>query len=218
VDDIFIIGAGGHAKVVIDALLLSDSYRVMGILGIAEEVGREVLGIPIIGTNAELEATRAEGYVAAAIAIGSVGDASARITAARAAKDAGLRLPSIVHPAAVVSPHATLDEGVFVAAGAVVGPGARIGACAIVNSGAVVDHDCDVGDFAHISPGAALSGGVKVGARTHVGTGSSVIQYVTIGSDVLVGAGAVVVSDIAHGVVAFGNPARIIRVRARCAE
>ncbi len=212
-EDIVVIGAGGHAKVVIDALMHGGRYRVVGAVAAAEEVGGEVLGVPIVGTDGDLGRLRGEGVGAVAIGIGSVGDVSARVAAVRAATAAGLDLPAITHPAATVSPHATLEEGAFVAAGAVVGPDARIGAYAIVNTGAIVDHDCVIGEFAHISPDAALSGGAKVGDRTHVGTGSSVIQYITIGSDVLLGAGAVVVDDIGNGVVSFGNPARPVKDR-----
>lgn len=212
-EDILVIGAGGHAKVVVDTLLLLDRYRVVGIIGIADEVGGELLGVPILGTEEELPRLRRQGVVGAVVGIGSVGDPSGRIAAARLAREAGFALPAVVHPSASVSSNATLADGAFVAAGAIVGVGSAVGTCAIVNSGAIVDHDCVVGDFAHISPGAALSGGVSVGDRTHVGTGSSVVQYVSIGADVLLGAGSVVVEDIEDGVVAYGTPARGVRDR-----
>ena len=212
-EDIVVIGAGGHAKVVMDAIALGDSYRTVAVCAMAEEVGGVLLGVPIVGTDEDLSRIRAEGTAAAAIGIGSIGDTAARTAAVQAARRAGLKLPAIVHPRATVSPHAELGEGVFVAAGAVVGPGARIGPYAIVNTGVIIDHDCVIGEYVHISPNAALSGGVQVGDRTHIGTGASVIQYLSIGSDVLVGAGAVVVEDIPDEVVVVGNPARIVRSR-----
>lgn len=211
--DLIVVGAGGHAKVVLDALSLLGRYRVVGLIGRAEEAGSEVLGTPVIGTDADLASLHAGGIMGAVLGIGSVGDPSARIAAATALRAEGFHLPPIVHPTAAVSPRAELADGVFIAAGAVVAVDASIGACAIVNSGAVVDHDCVVGEFAHISPGVSLSGGVRIGDRTHVGTGSSVAQYVSIGADVLLGAGSVVVDDIEDGVVAYGNPARVIRSR-----
>lgn len=212
-EDLVVIGAGGHAKVVLDALMLLDEYRVAGVLALPEEVGGEVLGVSIIGTDADLRDLAARGVTAAVVGIGSVGECGARIAAAEKIARAGLRLPTIVHSAATVSRHAELAEGVFVAAGAVVGPGAIVGRCAIVNTGAVVDHDCVVGEFAHVASGATLAGGVSVGARVHVGAGAAIVQYLSVGDDALIGAGAVVVDDIESGCVAYGNPARVARRR-----
>lgn len=212
-DDIVVIGAGGHAKVVLDAILLGDRYRIAGLIAADGETGTDVLGVPVIGALHELPRLKNDGLRYAFVGMGSIGNPSARIAAAREVEHCGLSMPPIVHPAASVSPHAVLHAGVFVAANAVVGAGARVGTCAIVNSGAVVEHDCAVGEFAHISPGVSLSGGVGVGDRSHVGTGSAVVQYASIGSDVLLGAGSVVVNDIEDGVLAYGNPARVISRR-----
>lgn len=211
--DIVVIGAGGHAKVVVDAIAAGQEFRTVAVCALADEVGGEVLGVPIVGTNEDLPRLRAEGTTFAAIGIGSVGNTDARAAAVTAARAAGLNMPAIVHPRAIVSTHAELGEGVFVAAGAVIGPGARVGAFALVNTGVIVDHDCEIGEFVHLSPGVALSGGVRIGDGTHVGTGVATIQYLSIGSDVLIGAGAVVVEDIPDGVLVIGNPARIVRNR-----
>jgi hypothetical protein len=78
----------------------------------------------------------------------------------------GLVLRSVVHPAAVVAPSATIGAGTLVMPGAVVNAEARIGANAIVNSGAIVEHDCEVGEGVHIAPGAVLCGGAR--RRRHV--------------------------------------------------
>ncbi|MEE9413688.1 MAG: hypothetical protein V3V01_00290, partial [Acidimicrobiales bacterium] len=94
----------------------------------------------------------------------------------------------------------------------IVQPGAIIGAHALINTGASVDHDNTIGAFAHISPQAALCGHVEVGEGTHVGAASTVIPKVKIGRWVTIGAGSVVLSDIPDFSVAYGNPARIVRV------
>ena len=212
-EDIVVIGGGGHARVVLDALAQLPAWHVVGVVRLPDEPGDEVLGVPVIGTRADLDSLRAQGVSAAVVGVGSVGDPRARIEEANAAQAAGLRLPAIVHPSAVVSPSARLAEGVFVAAGAVVCAASNVGFCAIVNTGAVVDHDCVLGAFVHVSPGAVLSGGVTVGDRSHVGTGTAVSHGVNVGADTTIGVGAVVVRDIEAGVVAYGNPARPVRSR-----
>jgi sugar O-acyltransferase (sialic acid O-acetyltransferase NeuD family) len=208
---VVLIGGGGHARVLIDALRAGGEHMVTGIVDLAQHVGEVVDGVLVVGTDADLARLRAEGADACAIAIGSAGDPRARVRAAQLARDAGFTLVTVVHPRAVVSSAATLGEGAFVAAGAVVGPGAEVGVCTIVNSGAVVDHDCVLGDFVHVAPGAALSGGVVVGELSHIGTGAAVKQGVRIGARTVVGVGSAVVGDVPDGVVAFGDPCRVVR-------
>lgn len=118
--------------------------------------------------------------------------------------------PSLLHPAATVSPSVRIGAGVFCQAGAVVNADAVIGKGVILNTGCSVDHDCRIGDFVHISPGAHLAGDVHVGSRTWIGIGASVRQGIRIGSDVVIGAGAAVVSDIADHSRVGGVPAKSI--------
>lgn len=210
---ILVIGGGGHARVVIEAIRAAATHEIAGIAASASAAGEIIDGVPVICTDEELARIRSEGVSSAVVAVGSVGDASARVRLAEAARNAGFDFPVIVHPRAYVAPTATVAEGAFIAAGAIVGTGAQIGAFAIINSLAVVDHDCRIGRFAHVAPGCALSGAAEVGDRTHVGVGSSVIQGVRIGRDTLVGAGAAVVEDLGDEVIAYGVPCKVIRSR-----
>ncbi len=52
---------------------------------------------------------------------------------------------------------------------------------------------------------------ITVGNNVWIGTHVSVLPGVTIGNDVVIGAGSVVNRDIPDGVVAAGNPCRVIR-------
>jgi sugar O-acyltransferase (sialic acid O-acetyltransferase NeuD family) len=212
---IVLVGGGGHARVVLDAVRSRGEHDVVGIVDSQEMVGTDVDGVSVRWTDADLPRLRAEGINGCVIAIGSVGDPAARIHTAVLAREAGLPLVTVTHAAAVVSPSAVLGAGTFVAAGAIVGPGADTGTCVIVNSGAVVDHDCRLGAFVHVAPGAVLSGEVTVGERSHIGTGATVKQGVTIGADTVVGVGSVVVDDLPVGVVAYGQPCRPVRASGR---
>jgi sugar O-acyltransferase (sialic acid O-acetyltransferase NeuD family) len=116
--------------------------------------------------------------------------------------------PPIVHPSAVVSPSAKIEEGVFIGPRAVINARSVIGRGTIINSGAIIEHDCELAAFCHIAPGSVLSGAVKVGEDTLIGAGSTVIPGVKIGSACTIGAGAVVISDVADGATAIGVPAK----------
>lgn len=208
---IALIGGGGHARSVLDAIQAAGEHDVAGIVDVPERVGETVDGVPVRWTDADLPGLKAQGVDGCVVAIGSVGDSSTRERADLAMSAAGLPLITVVHPSSTVSAAASLGPGAFVAAGAIVGPGSVLGRCAIVNSGAIVDHDCVVGPFAHVAPGATLSGGVTVGSGSHVGTGASVKQGITIGLRTVVGVGAAVVDDLPDGVVAVGVPCRVVR-------
>jgi len=56
-------------------------------------------------------------------------------------EQAGIKLVSIVHPKAWVSPSADVAPGTAVMAGAVVGTVATVGRGVIINANATVDHD-----------------------------------------------------------------------------
>ncbi|MBX3733565.1 MAG: acetyltransferase [Verrucomicrobiae bacterium] len=128
-------------------------------------------------------------------------------------RDVGCRLVTAIHPRAIVAATAQVGAGSQVLAGAVVGPGAALGEGVIVNTRAGVDHECRIGDGVHIAPGATLCGLVVVGALTFLGAGAVVLPRVRIGAGTVVGAGAVVTRDLPDNVVAYGQPARIIRTR-----
>jgi sugar O-acyltransferase (sialic acid O-acetyltransferase NeuD family) len=201
-----IVGDGGHARVVADAL----GERIVGHLAPRDRpvAHADLLG-PRLGGDADAPSLAASGHQLA-VGVGFVDRAGALRRADLVDRLHGIELAVVQHPASMVSSSATLGAGTFVGAGAVVGVGATIGLAAIVNSGAVVDHDCSIGRNAHIAPGAVLSGGVTVGDHTLIGAGASVIQGVTIGPRCVVGAGSVVVEDLPADVTVVGAPARVI--------
>jgi UDP-perosamine 4-acetyltransferase len=204
---VIVIGAGGHAKVLVDALLLS-GVRILGLLDRDPAMaGRDVLGVPVLGGEDKLS-LHAPGQTLLVNAVGSVDSMQARKTVYDRLCGQGYGFAPVVHPQAVVSKFAVIQPGAQILAGAVVGPGAVIGENAIINTRASVDHDCRIGAHVHVAPGATLSGGVVVGESSHVGTGASVIQGIRIGRGCLVAAGAVVVRDVPDGAKVWGTPAR----------
>jgi len=197
-----IVGAGGHAKVVLDALLACGTQRerILVTDDAPELRGREILGFPIQVPVALPEFAAVSFHVA-------IGDGVQRERLSHALTAAGAIQLSVVHPAATIAASAVLRAGAFIAARAIVGPAATIGPGAIVNHAAVVDHDCTIGAYAHVAPNVTLGGAVRVGTRALIGAGATVLPGKSIGDDAVVGAGAVVVRDIPVGMVCVGVPA-----------
>ncbi len=202
---VIILGGGGHARVLIDALILS-GVTIVGVAAREPPAGLPD-GIPFLGDD-DAVAAYPPGAVELVNGVGSVDGGAARARLFAAHKARGFAFATIVHPAAIVGRDVDLGEGVQVMAGAVLQTGSRIGANTIVNTRVSVDHDARIGASCHIAPGCVLSGGVTVGEGSHVGTGAVIIQNVTIGSGALVGAGAVVVEDVPDNAVVLGVPAR----------
>lgn len=207
---IAIWGAAGHAKVVADAMRATGAFDIVGFIDdtAPQRRGEAFCGAEVLGGRDALPTLRA-GQVALMLAFGHN---AARLALAAEMEALGFAFPIVIHPAAVVSPQCGVGTGTFIAAGAVVNADATIGAHAIINTGAVVEHDSRVGDGAHLSPRACLSGRVSVGRGAWIGAGAVVRDGVAIGDGAIIGMGAVVLQNIPDAAVAYGCPARVIRM------
>ena len=207
---VLILGAGGHAKVLVEALL-ANSAIIAGIVDADIALtGMKLLGVPVIGGD-DLVSQFPQDEILLVNGIGSIKQPVRRQEVFRKFKELGYSFATVVHPSAVVASDVELGEGVQIMAGAVIQPGSRIGGNAVINTRASVDHDCVIGVHVHIAPGVTLSGGVEVGRGSHIGTGATVIQGVGIGEESLVGAGALVLHDVPTSVTVMGVPARVVK-------
>ncbi len=203
---VIIIGAGGHARVLIDILKLED--RVIIGLVTREKSVDAVAGVPVLGGDDCLE-KYPPGSCEVVNGIGSIGDMSARKEIFTRLKSIGYVFSSVVHPSAILATGINLGEGVQMMAGSVIQTGVAIGDNSIINTGSIVDHDSFIGSHVHIAPGVVISGGVRIGDLTHIGTATAVIQGIQIGKEVVIGAGSVVIRDIPEKVTAVGIPAKV---------
>lgn len=205
---VLVVGAGGHAKVLIDALRLQH----VDIIGATDEDPEKhessLLGVPILGGD-EVVRRYPPKTVVLVNGIGSTGVTGRRRDVYCRFKASGYGFTTVVHPAATVADDVSLGDGTQIMAGAVIQVGTRIGCNCIVNTQASVDHDCRIGDHVHIAPGATLSGGVHVGDGVHVGSGAVIIQGIAIGAGCVIGAGAAVIREVGDGSLVRGVPAEI---------
>ena len=202
-EQVIVIGASGHGKVVADIVRRSGD-TLLGFLDDNEELPPEIAGIPVLGKVANCVK-----YPDASFVIG-IGNSAIREKIV--CQLDGVRWYTAIHPSAVISVLDTqIGVGSVIMANAVINPSAHIGAHCIINTASVVEHDNHVGDFTHISVGAKLGGTVSVGAHTWVGIGATVINNVSICDHCMIGAGAVVIRDIKESGTYVGVPARKIK-------
>lgn len=204
---VVILGAGGHARVLIDALRLTSR----SILGISDansaKTGDTVMGIPVIGDD-EAVLRYSPDEVELVNGIGSVASTFRRASIFAAFREKGYGFATVIHPSAVVAPDVALGAGVQVMAGAIIQTGARVSMNSIINTRASVDHDCVIGANVHLAPGVTLCGEVLVADNVHVGTGAVIIQGISVGRGSIVGAGSVVLRNVPEDVTIYGVPAR----------
>lgn len=207
-EDIILIGGGGHCKSVIDTIQGLNQFNIIGIVDLPEKIGFKINNVEIIGTDEMLGIYFNRGIKKAFITLGSTGDPIHRKDLYHHAKNIGFSFPVIVDTTAIIGKKVELEEGIFVGKGCIINTNTQIGKHSIINTGSIIEHDCKIGKFSHIAPGTTLSGGVLVGDSVHIGTNTTIIQNINIGSHTLIGAGSVVVKDIGENIRAYGNPCR----------
>ncbi len=195
---ILLIGAGGHAAACIDVLEQEHRFKIAGILGLPEEVGRTILGYSVLGVDSDL-VNYAARYQYALVCIGQIKSPNLRIKLYESLKAAGFNLPTVISPTAHVSTHAVLGEGTIVMHGTIINARALIGRNCIINSRALIEHDVQIGDHCHVATAAIVNGGVFVGAGSFIGSNSTIRQSVKIGEHCVIGMGEVVKSCCSDG-------------------
>ncbi|MDF2545700.1 MAG: serine acetyltransferase [Anaerosolibacter sp.] len=208
---LLLIGGGGHCKAVLDSLLELNEYAEIGVVDKKENIGKSIMGVPVVGCDDDLGFLFSDGYKYAFVTVGSIGNPLLRIKLFNILINIGYEIPAIVDDSAKVSKHAKIEQGVFVGKQCVVNAGALIQKGSIINSGSIVEHDCQIGAFSHIAPGAVLAGEVVVGESSHIGLNVTVKQQIHIGPNSIIGMGSVVLHNIDSHIMAYGNPCREVK-------
>jgi sugar O-acyltransferase (sialic acid O-acetyltransferase NeuD family) len=212
---VIVVGAGGHAAVVAEALLETGA-RVLGFTDPdGAKHGTLRLGLPVLGgddvlaqyESADVRLVNGLGFISGS------GRASLRAKMQQRLEARGWSFLGVIHPRAIVSRTATLSNGTQILAGAIVQAGASIGNGTIVNTAAVVEHDAFVGAWCHLASHSTLCGGTRVGDGSLVGAGAVLRQAVVVGEDTVIGAGAVVLRDSSGHETLCGVPARRLEAK-----
>lgn len=195
---IFVYGAGGHGKVVIDTI--GNAQVRFGVTALIDDdvrlQGRTVLGVPIARADS-IHLDR--GFIA-------IGDNASRMRIAARYRE---RLVTIVHRTATLGQDVRLGEGCILMAGSVVNVGSILGTNVIVNTAATVGHDCIIGDGVHLSPGCHLSGNVEVGEGSFLGVGVLVVPGIRIGRNASIPAGQTVTRNVPDGAIVRASRGRV---------
>jgi sugar O-acyltransferase (sialic acid O-acetyltransferase NeuD family) len=196
----FLFGASGHCKVIIDIIQKSNLVVIECVFD-HNPIIDHIFNIPV------LKPEKLDFFHDKSLII-SIGNNKIRH---KLSNKISSNYQIAIHPNSIIASNVIIGEGSVVMAGAILNPDVKVSKHCIVNSGAVIEHDCILNDFVHISPNASLAGNVIIGEGTHVGIGAVVIQGVKIGKWATIGAGAVILNDVPDYAVIVGNPGKIIK-------
>ena len=204
---ILVIGAGGHARVVVD-VAKSAGFEVCGIIDINFLSQKEsIINTPVIGGMNTLKDYDPES-IGVAIALGKSELRSEYFIKILNSK---FKIISIISPTAIISKYVKMGKGVFVNAGAIISAEAIIGNNTIINSGAIVEHEVKIGKDSHVGPGVKIGGRTTIGDNTFIGLGATIIDNIKIGNCVTIGAGSVIINDIDPNTTIVGIPGRTVK-------
>lgn len=194
-DDILLIGGGGHCTSCIDVIEQENRFQIAGIVDMPDKVGEKQLGYPIIGCDEDLpQLTKTYNYFL--ITLGQIKTPQRRIALYNILIELHANLPTIISPRAYISPHARINSGTIVMHNTVINAGAAVGTNCIINSCALIEHDARVGDHCHISTNAAINGGALIAEQSFVGSGAVIRDNTRVGRCSVIGGGVNVMEDV----------------------
>jgi sugar O-acyltransferase (sialic acid O-acetyltransferase NeuD family) len=204
---VVIVGGGGHASVLLDALRLASAHHIVGYVALEEGL-LSAMDLPWLGSDVVRSALVSRGITQAALGVAGAESNQLRRALFENWTAAGFSFVSIVHPRATIGSRVVYGAGLQVFAGAVINSGAQLGSNVVINTNATVEHHCQIGDHAHVAPGAVLCGAVAIGEGALIGAGAVAAPGIRVGRDALVGAGSTVIRDVADSGRVAGSPAK----------
>lgn len=204
-NNLIIIGASGHGKVVAEIAELSKNYKNIFFMD-DFNLSKKFNGYVNLGSAKNIHKFKSDADVFVAI-----GNNEIRKQKLNNLISENFSIPTLIHPKAIVSDTVIIGSGSVIMAGAVINPYVRIGIGTIVNTKSSIDHDTIIGDYAHLSPGTTVAGTVQLGNSVWLGTGATVINNLKIGNNIVIGAGAVVLSNLKMAGTYVGIPATNVK-------
>ncbi len=213
-DSVIIVGTGGHCRSIIDVILSSGSYEIIGLVDIQDmggSIGKTINGYSVLGSLHNIESCCRPG-IKLVIAVGDNFNRE-KVKDMIVEKIPYAQFGTYIHSRAYVSKGAEVGEGTVVMANAVINNGTKVGKHCIINTGSIIEHDNNINDFASVAPGAKLGGAVSIGRSSVVSIGATVLHNISIGDYTVIGAQSFVNEPLPDNVVAYGIPAKTVRNR-----
>lgn len=210
---IVVIGASGHAKVIIDIIEKEEKYDIIGLIDSYKEKGKKTFGYAILGTEEIIPELIEKGNLYGGVL--AIGDNFIRKELFYKIKEIqpDFKYVNAIHPQSVIGAKVKIGKGVVIMPGVIINTLSKIDDFCILNTKSTLDHECKMRKFSSLGPGTNVGGNVIIDECTAISLGAKVIENIKIGKHSVVGAGALVIRNIGDNKIAFGIPAKEIRTR-----
>jgi len=210
-EKIVIIGAGGfgrEVKTLIDQINeRKNIYSVEGYYDDNLKLGKQINGLPLLGTIGDL--LRREDNISVAMGIG-IPTIKEEVFKKLSLKK--FNFPTLIHPNVFIGKdEVTIGKGCIICANNIITCNISIGDFVTLNLSCTTGHDTKISNFASFMPSVNISGEVIIGKAVYVGTGAKIINQLEISKNTIVGAGAVVTNSLPANCTAVGIPAKPIK-------
>lgn len=201
---IIIIGSGGHASVLFDALKLSNR-KVLGIVDPKLSAGKIVFNeLKVLGDDSKITKFKTS-EIELVNGIGPSTTSSKRQEIGQKYSSLGYTFAKVIHPSSIISSQAKIGDGTQVMSGAIIQSGANLGDGCLINSGSIVEHDSKIGNYVHVGPGAVLCGTVELLDNVYVGANAVIIQNIKVSQNTIVGAGTTLTKNLGPSIKYIGK-------------
>lgn len=199
---VVLIGAGGHAKVLM-SLLRQQGINIIAIISpLPPQASGLFQGIDHYSHDSDISRFSAQD-VELINGVGALPNQTARRRVFEHFTSLGFRFRSVIANSAIVTDDCQLAQGVQILPGAIVNVDTVLGDNVLINSGAIIEHDCQLQAHTVVSPGAILCGGVRCGTNAYIGAGATIIQGIQLGENTLAAAGSTVVHNLLDNQVIY---------------
>ena len=185
---ILIVGCGGHARSVLEIACSSSLWKPIGFIGQSFEVGSTIHGLPVLGTDDDLQYMRKK-VRHVVIGIGQIKSSHIRVSIVNKLMEYNYILPSIAASSSIISKYAKIGKGTVVGHQTLINSDASIGEFCIINSGTILEHDCQIGDHTHVSTGVLINGNTTIGKHSFIGSGTVIREGLVLPPNTIVSAG-----------------------------
>jgi len=212
-DNIVLLGGGNHVQYSIDIIEKENKYNIVGIIDSIKNIGEELYGYKVIGRQEDIQdLSLLYNFTRGIITVGDnwtrckIYDHIVKIFP-------DFKFVNAIHPSVIIGNNVKIGKGIIAMAGVIFNPGAIVDDFSFFATGAQIEHDCYVGKFASVSAGSVLGGHVHIRSFSAITLGVTILDRITIGYNTVVGSGSLVIKDLPNNVLAYGNPAKVIRTR-----
>ena len=207
---LFVLGAATALLEVADLVrainAVTPRYEILGAFDDnAAQHGTSIAGNPVLGGLADAKTNTDGSFV---YAISSYKRRLDRIALFDKFGIPRTRFPALIHPAAHVSPSATIGHGCLLWNDVFVNVQTRMGDFCIAYASSSFSPYVRLDDFAMVGGMAFVGASVHLGEGSFVGGNATAVDGIKVAPGGMIAAGSAAYHDIPAGVLVVGNPAR----------